>query len=309
MNRSVIVAAAQMGPIQIGTSRGETVARIMDLLAQAKSRSAEMVVLPELALTTFFPRFEMSEAEIDAHCETEMPGPETQPIFDFAKENRITIYLGYAELIPGPPKKRFNTAILIGRDGKIAMKYRKVHLPGYSEPQSDVPFQHLELGYFDVGDLGFPVRRVDDANIGMCICNDRRWPETFRVLGLQNVELALCGYNTSAVNYHGNEPSHLKMFHHLLVLQAAAYQNSTYVVATGKTGVENGQRLIAGSCIVAPTGEVLALSQTDGDEVITAHCDLERCRFGKETMFNFARYRQPEHYRLIVDRVGAKDPE
>jgi len=128
------------------------------------------------------------------------------------------------------------------------------------------------------------------------------------VLGLQGVELTLIGYNTAAVNYHGSEPSHLRMFHHHLSMQAGAYENSMYIVATGKCGIENGVGLIGGSCVIAPSGEIVALAQTEDDEVIVATCDLDHCAFGKKTMFNFMAHRRPEHYRRIVGQKGVQEP-
>jgi len=82
----VIVAAAQLGPIARADTRADVVKRLLALLHEAKARGAELVVFPELALTTFFPRWWMTDqAEIDAFFETEMPGPETRPLFDEAR--------------------------------------------------------------------------------------------------------------------------------------------------------------------------------------------------------------------------------
>ena len=92
--------------------------------------------------------------------------------------------------------RHFNTAIIVDREGKIAGKYRKVHLPGHHEHEPWRPFQHLEKAYFEPGNLGFPVFNTMNGNMGMCICNDRRWPETYRCMGLQDVEIIMLGYNT-----------------------------------------------------------------------------------------------------------------
>src|SRR6185312_4618695 len=74
-------------------------------------------------------------------------------------------------------------SILVDKTGSVVGKYRKVHLPGHADHRPNYPFQHLEKRYFEPGDLGFPVWRALGGNIGMCICNDRRWPETYRVMG------------------------------------------------------------------------------------------------------------------------------
>ena len=207
-------------------------------------------------------------------------------------------------------KRYFNTAILVDREGKIAGKYRKVHIPGHAEPQPGLTLQHLEKRYFEPGDLGFPVFRSMNGVMGMCICNDRRWPETYRVMGLQGVELVMLGYNTPSTNpfAQGQEAPHLGMFHNHLSMQAGAYQNGTWVIASAKAGTEEGVHHMGGSCIIAPTGEIVAQAQTEGDEVITAPIDLERGVYIRETIFNFAAHRRIEHYGLISSRTGAEPP-
>jgi len=310
MARLITVGAAQLGPIARQESRGLVVKRLLDLLGQAQGRGCDLVVFPELALTTFFPRWWMADqAEIDAFFEREMPGPETRPLFDEATRLGIAFCLGYAELIrAGGALRRYNTSILVDRAGRLVGKYRKVHLPGHAEHEPWRPFQHLEKRYFDVGDLGFPVWRALGGVLGMCICNDRRWPETYRVMALQGVEMILLGYNTPAHNPPAPEQDALGPFHNHLVMQAGAYQNATWVVGVAKCGREEGCDLLGQSAIIAPSGEIVAQAATLGDELITASCDLDLTRSYKDTIFNFARHRRPEHYRLIVDRVGAEPP-
>jgi len=310
MARLITVGAAQLGPIARQESRGLVVKRLLDLLGQAQGRGCDLVVFPELALTTFFPRWWMADqAEIDAFFEREMPGPETRPLFDEATRLGIAFCLGYAELIrAGGALRRYNTSILVDRAGRLVGKYRKVHLPGHAEHEPWRPFQHLEKRYFDVGDLGFPVWRALGGVLGMCICNDRRWPETYRVMALQGVEMILLGYNTPAHNPPAPEQDALGPFHNHLVMQAGAYQNATWVVGVAKCGREEGCDLLGQSAIIAPSGEIVAQAATLGDELITARCDLDLTRSYKDTIFNFARHRRPEHYRLIVDRVGAEPP-
>jgi len=310
MARVITVGAAQLGPIARQEGRGLVVKRLLDLLGQAHGRGCDLVVFPELALTTFFPRWWMEDqAEIDAFFEREMPGPETRPLFDEAARLGMAFCLGYAELIrEGGALRHYNTSILVDRAGRLVGKYRKVHLPGHAAHEPWRPFQHLEKRYFDVGDLGFPVWRALGGVLGMCICNDRRWPETYRVMALQGVEMILLGYNTPVHNPPAPEQDPLGPFHNHLVMQAGAYQNGTWVVGVAKCGREEGCDLIGQSAIIAPSGEIVAQAVTLGDELITARCDLDLTRSYKDTIFNFARHRRPEHYRLIVDRVGAEPP-
>lgn len=310
MSRSIMGAAAQLGPIARSDPRKEVVARLISLLREAHGRGAELVVFPELALTTFFPRWYLEDpAEIDAFFETEMPGPETLPLFEEAKRLGVGFYIGYAELASeSGARQRFNTSILVDRAGRIVGKYRKVHLPGYDAPQPGRTSQHLEKYYFQPGDFGFPVWRTMGAVMGMCICNDRRWPETYRVMALQGAEIILVGYNTPDDHTGDFDFDSLTGFHNQLSLQAGAYQNSTWVIATAKAGLEEGSRLIGNSMIVAPSGQVVAMATSTHDEVVVARCDLDLGTLYRKTIFDLARHREPRHYGLIVERKGPVSP-
>jgi N-carbamoyl-D-amino-acid hydrolase len=297
MSRSFVVAAAQLGPIGRDEPRTSAVARMVRLMREARTRGARLVVFPELALTSFFPRWYMAEPEVDRWFEREMPSAETRPLFAAAEDLAMGFHLGYAELTP--EGRRFNTAILVDR-GRIVGRYRKIHLPGHAENEPWRPFQHLEKRYFEKGDLGFPVFDAFGGRVGMCICNDRRWPETWRMLGLGGAELVVLGYNTPVHYPPAPEHDHLQYFHNALSLQAGAYQNGLWAVGAAKAGREEGCDLIGGSLIVAPTGEVVAQASTVGDEVVAAPVDLDRCAEIRQNIFNFRLHRQPEEYRLLT---------
>ena len=312
MPRMLTVAAGQLGPIQRAESRESAVARMIELMRAAHARGAGIIVYPELALTTFFPRWwTEDEAELDAWFEHEMPGPATRPLFDEAARLGVGFYLGYAERFEEAGRvRRFNTSILVDAKGRIVGKYRKVHLPGTEERKEGLEWQQLEKRYFEYGDLGFPVFHAFGGIVGMAICNDRRWPETFRVLGLQGAELVCIGYNSAAHDPYGG-PDHYerRIFHSNLAAQAGAYQNSTWVASVAKAGVEDGAGLIGSSVIVNPFGEIVARAATLEDELLVAECDLDACRPGRELMFNFEKHRRPECYRLIVEQKGVVVPE
>ena len=299
MSRKRICAVAQMGPVARAENRGSTVARMVAMIREAAGRGAGLVVFPELALTSFFPRWWMEAAgEIDAWFETEMPSAETRPLFETAAGLGIGFHLGYAERTP--QGRRFNTALLVDATGAIVGKYRKIHLPGHADHKPERPFQHLEKRYFEIGDLGFPVFEAFGGRAAMCICNDRRWPETWRALGLGGAEMVALGYNTPAHYPAAPEHDHLQYFHNALSIQAGCYQNGLWALAAAKAGREEGCDLIGGSMIVAPTGEIVAQAVTVGDEVITASVDLDRCAEIRRNIFNFAEHRQPDQYRALT---------
>jgi len=311
MSRTMIVAGAQTGPIQRADARAHTLARLIALLEQAAEKGAHYVVFPELALTTFFPRWLIeNRQELDTFYERAIPNPNCQALFDRARELGVGFYLGFAELTEDG--QRFNTAITVGPDGATLGKYRKVHLPGSAEPRPQNRHQQLEKRYFAYGDLGFPAfRGAADWGapvMGMLICNDRRWPEAWRCYGLQGVELMVMGYNSAAYDPNGGdaEDASIRTFHSTLAVQANAYFNATYGISIAKAGTEDGAGLIGGSVIIDPNGMVLAQAATLDDEVIIAECDFARCLQGRGPgkIFDFGFHRRPEHYRRIVDQVG-----
>ncbi|CCV10214.1 nitrilase-related carbon-nitrogen hydrolase [Mesorhizobium sp. STM 4661] len=304
MARDMTIAVCQTGPIQKSAQRAETVDRLIALLEKAAAAGAEIAVFPELALTTFFPRWRIDDqAEIEAFFEPAMPGPQTQRLYDAAARLKTGFALGYAELtrVDGTAR-RFNTMDLVGQDGKLVGRYRKVHVPGSSEPEPGTTV-HLERRYFEPGDLGFPVFSYRGVRIGMAICNDRRWPETYRMLCLNGAEIVLIGYNTPLLLDEAPALAHLRMFHNHLPMQAGAYQNTVWVAAAAKAGIEDGQALIGGSCIIAPTGEIAAQAMSLDDEMIVHRADLDLIGVCRKVNFDFARYRRPDQYRLIADQV------
>ena len=308
MPRLLRVAAAQMGPTQRAEPRAVTLQRMIRLLEQAAAQGAQLVVFPELAFTTFFPRWLLQGAELEAYFERAMPNPQVQPLFDRARDLGVGFYVGYAELTPDG--HRFNSAVTVGPTGEILFKYRKVHLPGSVEPRAGERFQQLEKRYFEYGDLGFPVARGFGGILGMMICNDRRWPEGWRVLGLQGVELVCIGYNSAAYDPNGGstENEEIRTFHSNLAVQANAYMNATWAISVAKAGNEDGSGLIGSSIIVDPNGVIIAQAKTLEDETLVAEIDLDAVRQGKDKMFHFASHRRPQHYRRIVEQVGAQAP-
>jgi predicted amidohydrolase len=235
-----------------------------------------------------------------------MPSAATAPLFEAAARLGIGFFLGYAE--QAAEGGWYNSSVLVDATGTIIGKYRQVHLPGTSDPVPGA-VQQLERRYFDPGNLGFPVFRGFGGLVGMCLCNDRRWPETYRVMALQGVELVLLGYNTPAHLPAMPQHDRFRMFHNHLPMQAGAYQNTTWVVGVAKAGIEEGEELIGGSCIIAPTGEIVAQAATLGDELVTSRIDLDEVLACRAVNFDFALYRRPDQYRLIVERSGAVPPD
>jgi N-carbamoyl-D-amino-acid hydrolase len=309
--RILRVAGAQLGPVQRDHTRADVVERLLVMLRDAAQRGAQLVVFPELALTTFFPRWYTEDRqEIESWFEASMPSPVTQPLFDEAKRLGAGFMLGYAELHvdSAGTKHQYNTTICVERDGQMVGKYRKVHIPGHETHEPWRPFQHLERYFFESGPDGFGVHRAFGGIVGMATCNDRRWPETYRVMGLQGVELIGIGYNTPI--HYAPDPGQnsLQGFHNDICMQSGAYQNGTWVVGVAKGGTEEGVESLCQSAIYAPSGQIVARALTTADEVIVADADLDMCFKFKHTLFQMSRYREPQHYGIITEQKGVVEP-
>ncbi|KAK5094659.1 hypothetical protein LTS08_008515 [Lithohypha guttulata] len=318
------VAAGQLGPIHLSHSRESIIQRMCVLLDDAASQAVKLVVFPELALTTFFPRYLLTHEELDKYFDIDDPAkggiaqsPNVKQLFDHAQSLGTDICVGYAERSPQQNGTHidYNTSVYYSaHDSKVIGKYRKVHLPGAVEPYTAPDaYQQLEKRYFRPGDLGFPAFRapglvedplkkkdeVTDASstmlrgdpiIGMLICNDRRWPEAWRVYGLQSTEIVCCGYNTTAfattlegymVDMSPEKAEAEVLLHHKLSCQANSYMNACFSINVAKTGAEDGNPLVGGTIIVHPNGHIVKEAETNGDELVVADIDLEDCRRGK----------------------------
>ena len=201
-------------------------------------------------------------------------------------------------------RHRYNTAILVDPGGRTVGKYRKIHLPGHADHrQGAVPAPRKAL--FEVGNRGFPVWRFGRV-VGMMICNDRRWPESYRVMGLQGAEIVALGYNT---------PSRTSTTGALAFAHVPPGSRSRQGLTRTRPGWSRRRKAEPktgtadrGPGIVAPTGEIAAQAVSDDDELVTFSFDLDLCTYYKTTVFAFEQHRRIEHYGLITERTGALPP-
>jgi predicted amidohydrolase len=291
------VAAAQLGPAS--PAKSDTINRIIALIDQAGAAGVEFVVFPELALSPYFANRVRPFEEADAFAETAFPSAETQPVIEAIKRNKLTAVIPFAEKTP---EGLYNSAALIGPDGQELGRYRKMHIPGTVEPDPDRKRQGFEKRYFQQGDLGFPAYQSQVGNVGMAICYDRRFPETFRCLGLSGSEIYAVVFNTG---YDEDAADGLQksIEAHELAVRSAALYNGIPAIASGKAGVEEGKGYIGASSVISHTGEVLARSASDGDDLVVAVLDLDaaaaaRARLGHDVN------RRPDEYVAITQEYA-----
>jgi predicted amidohydrolase len=292
MPRTLKVAAAQMGPNQDATPREEVVERMLALLEQAVEEGVELIVYPEMALTTYFPK--RIRPDFDQFFEAEVPPKALEPLLRRAAQAHIAVHVGFCEKADG---KYFNTALLTDRDGRLCGTFRKIHLPGTKAPDGFALV--YEPYYFAHGDSGYKVFECAGARIGIAICQDRRYPESYRCLALQGAEVILIGYNTpgAALALALNE----------LCMRSGAYANLCFVVGVAKAVVEDGVELIGGSAIIDPLGQVIAKAATTAAELVVTRIDLDQM-VPVRKRWNFLGRRQPQHYGVLLQPVTDREP-
>ncbi|KAK5047509.1 hypothetical protein LTR84_006606 [Exophiala bonariae] len=276
-----------------------------------------------------------------------LTSPTTAAFFSEARRLSVDVSLGFAERTPEGEGFN-TSIYYSASTHSILSKYRKIHLPGFVDPLPDPnAINQLEKKYFQPGNLGFTAFRAPalvgittehsdstkvprsssereamrgDPIFGMIICNDRRWPEAWRCLALQGTEVVFCGYNTQGYcpELAGTSPHKPQtkaeaeaaaLVDHLLVMQSNCYMNSVFGVCAAKAGLEDGNfDLIGGSSIIDPKGKILAMTETRGDEVIVADCDLDEVKYGRSAIFDFDRHRRVEAYALITGQTGVVEP-
>jgi predicted amidohydrolase len=290
----VVVAAAQLGPAS--ATRAATVERIVEMIGEAKRRGVALLVFPELALSPYFAS-EIRE-DIAPFVETSFPSDETMPIIDAVKAAGIVTVVPFAEMVG---ETLYNSSAVIDSDGTILGHYRKNHIPGQVEPDPDGGFSILEKRYFAPGDLGFPVYPSPAGGLGVAICYDRRFPETYRSYAMQDAGVIACCFNTPVVESMGATIESSQEAQELAT-RGGAISNGTPVIAAGKAGVELGQRYSGGSCVIDHTGTILAKATTDGDELVVAELDLAAAA-GMRSRLDLGVNRRPDIY--VTDVMAA----
>ncbi len=270
------VAALQLAFTDNAT---KNILAVADLVREAASKGAEVVLPPELFEGPYFCRVEDESLFENARPTNEHPS--VLAMQELAKELKIWIPTSFFEA-EGP--HYYNSLAMIGPDGKIAGVYRKSHIP-------DGP-GYEEKFYFRGGSDGFRVFDTRFARLGVAICWDQWFPEAARAMALLDAELLLyptaIGSEPEEPEFDSKDPWQRAMVGH-------AVCNVIPVIASNRIGNENGQLFYGSSFICDQRGEMVAeLGRTD-EGVITADFDLARIREDRASM-GFFRDRRPELY-------------
>jgi predicted amidohydrolase len=255
MVESVVhVACVQMEPV-VG-AKDANVAKSLALIARAAAQGANLIVLPELANTGYV--FD-SRREAFALAETVPGGPTTRAWEAIAARLDLHIVAGIAE---ADGDALYNSAVLVGPQGTIGT-FRKMHLWA------------AENLFFEPGNLGFPVFQTRIGRIGMAICYDAWFPETFRLAALQGADIVCVP--TNWVPIPGQDPRREAMAN--ILVMAAAHSNSMFIACADRVGTERGQPFVGQSLVVGYTGwPVAGPASRDDEEIIIAEINLSDAR-------------------------------
>jgi len=255
------------------------------LARQAAKKGAQIICLPELYRTVYFPQYKKMNAR--ALAET-VPGESTRVFGKLAKE------LGVVLIVPLYEKARngryYNSAVVLDQNGKRLPTYRKLHLP------HDRLF--YEQGYFARGDLGYRVYKTKFADFAVLICYDQWFPEAARMATLAGAEIIfyptaignVVGYKSPDGDWHDAWET---------VMRGHAIANGIHVVAVNRVGREDRLRFWGQSFACNSFGKILKQASATKEEVVVAKLDLSHNRRIREG-WGFLRNRRPDTYQFVI---------
>jgi N-carbamoylputrescine amidase len=251
-------------------ARVENVAKLERNIRSCSAKGAELIVLQELHNGLYFCQTEDPEVFEQAEA---IPGPSTESFGKLAKELGVVIVLSLFE-------KRaaglyHNTAVVIEKDGSIAGKYRKMHIP-------DDP-AYYEKFYFTPGDLGFEPIQTSVGKLGVLVCWDQWYPEAARLMAMTGAELLIYPTAIGWESTDADEEKQRQTDAWMTVQRGHAVANGLHVVTCNRTGYEadpsgatNGIQFWGNSFVAGPQGEIITQASDGKEENIVLDIDLAR---------------------------------
>ncbi len=279
MSNIVTIAAIQTRVQQDGATNLQ---RALKLVRGAARRGAQIICLPELYRTPYFPQHKRKD--VRGLAET-IPGESTQAFCQIAAE------LGVVIIVPLFEKSRgghyYNSAVVINEKGKLLRTYRKLHLP------QDPLF--WEQNYFQPGDSGYRVYQTRFATFAVLICYDQWFPEAARMATLAGAEIIfyptaigwIVGHRSADGDWHDAWET---------VMRGHAIANGVHAVAVNRVGREERLRFWGQSFACDSFGKIMKRASSTREEVLVARLDLAHNRRIREG-WGFLRNRRPDTYR------------
>jgi len=279
MSTSVTLGIVQMS---MSEDKEENLSKALGMIDEAASRGSQIVCLPELFATQYFPQTEKSKLQPE-----KIPGPTSKFLSNAARKNHVTLVGGSIFEIDGD--KKYNTSVVFDEQGKFLGKYRKVHIP------EDESF--YEQDYFSSGE-SYSTFKTSFGRIGSLICFDQWYPESARIEKLLGANVLF--YPTAIGTVQGMEQSEGNWQEAWEAVQRGhTVANSMVVAAVNRTGKEGRTKFWGGSFVYDQFGKLLARAGSK-EQILVVECDLS---LGEEIEkgWGFLRNRMPKTYSKIVE--------
>ena len=271
---------------KLGQNLEENLQKTSRFVKQAARRGAEIVCLPELFA---HPYFAQSRDERSFALAEPVPGRLSSFLAECASANQIFL-IGGSIYERARDSKFYNTSLIYDSRGKLAGKYRKMHIP--HDPN------YYEQYYFSPGNLGYVQVNTGKIVIAPLICYDQWYPEAARVNTIQGAQII---FYPTAIGWFKelkrDEPFSARRWEN--AMRAHASLNGVFVVAVNRVGREGDLRFWGGSFIADPFGEVIARASPAKEEVLVAGIDLARIRESQEG-WRFLHNRRPQSYADLI---------
>lgn len=264
-------------------------------IREVAKQGAQLVVMQELHNSLYFCQIE--DPAIFDLAET-IPGPSTNEFGELAKELGVVIVLSLFER--RAPGLYHNTAVVIEKDGTIAGKYRKMHIP-------DDP-AYYEKFYFTPGDLGFKPIETSLGKLGVLVCWDQWYPEAARLMAMAGADLLIYPTAIGWESTDEDEEKARQLGAWVISQRGHAVANGLHVVSVNRTGYEpdpsgqtNGISFWGNSFVAGPQGEVLWQAANDKEEIHILEIDIKRSEAVRR-MWPFFRDRRIDFFGDITKR-------
>lgn len=248
----------------------QNINNLKDKVREAAKQGAQLIVLQELHNSLYFCQVE--DTNIFDLAET-IPGPSTDEFGALAKELGVVIVLSLFER--RAPGLYHNTAVVMEKDGTIAGKYRKMHIP-------DDP-AYYEKFYFTPGDLGFKPIETSLGKLGVLVCWDQWYPEAARLMAMAGADLLIYPTAIGWESTDSQEEKDRQLGAWVISQRGHAVANGLHVVSVNRTGYEpdpsgqtNGITFWGNSFVAGPQGEILWQATNDKEEVRMVEIDIKR---------------------------------
>jgi agmatine deiminase len=281
--------AVTIGLIQttVSENTADNMKKTAEKIEEAAKKGAQIICLQELYRTRYFPQEENQDASKLAET---IPGESTKLFSELAKKHGIVIIAPLFE--KGANGKNYNSAVIIGANGKILGTYRKVHIP-------NDPFFY-EKSYFEPGESDYAVFKTKFGCVSVLICYDQWFPEAARINTLKGAEII---FYPTAIGYIKGHNSEDGDWHDAwkTVQRGHAIANGVHVAAVNRVGTEGTLKFWGGSFVCDSFGKVLAEASNVKEEVLVVKVDLSKNMRIREG-WGFLKNRRPETYSQLVKK-------